>query len=71
LLALTSAGVGSWLRTGDLIESTEVRELIGLGDSAGRVMVVVNAGYEDTSRPLPPRAHPDPAPCTQWFTSAP
>jgi nitroreductase len=66
LLALTSAGIASLITTGDLAESQEVHDLIGLDRATGRVMAVVNAGYRDPARPLPPRAEPDLAATTTW-----
>jgi nitroreductase len=70
LLALACDGVSTLLTTGDFAESDEVHELVGLDRTAGRVMAVVNAGYRNPERPLPPRPHADTDACTTWRESA-
>ena len=69
LLAFTSAGIASLITTGDLAESQEVHDLIDLDRATGRVMAVVNAGYRDPARPLPPRPEPDLVATTTWHLS--
>ena len=70
LLALACEGVSTLLTTGDFAESDEVHELVGLDRKTGRVMAVVNAGYRNPERPLPPRADADWDACTTWRESA-
>jgi len=55
LLALADAGVGSLLTTGALAESPEVAALVGLNDPGARVVGVINVGYPNPQRPIPPR----------------
>jgi nitroreductase len=69
LLALTCANVSTLLTTGDLAESQEMHALVGLGDGQGRIMAVVNVGYRNPARPVPPRAQPDLAKCVRWIES--
>ena len=66
LLALACANVSTLLTTGDLAESQETHALVGLGDGQGRIMAVVNVGYRNPARPVPPRAQPDLAKCMHW-----
>ena len=68
-LSLASANVSTLLTTGDLAESPEMHALVGLGDGQGRIMAVVNAGYRNPARPLPPRAERDLSKCMQWSES--
>lgn len=68
-LALACANVSTLLTTGDLAESPEMHALVGLGDGQGRIMAVVNAGYRNPARPLPPRAERDLSKCMQWSES--
>jgi nitroreductase len=67
MLALASAGVATLLTTGDLAESSEVHQAIGLDRAQGRVMGVINAGLRDPTRPLIPRASQDAATITRWL----
>jgi nitroreductase len=69
MLALTSAGVDSLLTTGDLAQSEEVRELVRMEGSDGKLMGVINVGYRDAERPLMARPAPDPTMATTWYTS--
>jgi nitroreductase len=69
LLTLACANVSTLLTTGDLAESPEMHALVGLGDGQGRIMAVVNAGYRNPARPVPPRAQPDLAKCMRWIES--
>ena len=69
LLALACANVSTLLTTGDLAESQEMHALVGLGDGPGRIMAVVNAGYRNLARPVPPRAQPDLTKCMRWIES--
>ena len=69
MLALTSAGVDSLLTTGDLAQSEEVRELVRMEGSDGKLMGVINVGYRDPERPLMARPAPDPTVVTTWYTS--
>lgn len=70
LLALASEGVASLITTGDFAESPEVHALVGLHEGPGRIMCVINAGYRDPRRSIPPRPEADPATFTQWFNTA-
>lgn len=69
LLSLTSEGVGSMLKTGELVESEEVLALLGLQREQARVMAVVNVGYRDPDRPLAERPEPDVATRVRWMTA--
>jgi nitroreductase len=69
LLALASEGVGSMLKTGQLVESDEVLAMLGLDPQRATVMAVVNVGYRDASRPLAPRHEPDVDALVQWMTA--
>lgn len=69
LLALACADVSTLLTTGDLAESPEMHALVGLGDGQGRIMAVVNVGYRNPARPVPPRARPDLSKCLRWIGS--
>jgi nitroreductase len=66
LLAFAAAGVSTLITTGDLAESAETHQMIGLDREKGRIMAVVNAGYRDPERPLPPRPALDPAAYVTW-----
>ena len=70
MLALACANVSTLLTTGDLAESPEMHALVGLGDGHGRIMAVVNVGYRNPARPLPPKAERDLSKCMQWSESA-
>ena len=70
LLALAASGVGSLLTTGDLAESPEVHRLVGLEPGQGRVMTVVNVGYRDPKRRLPPRSETDLERYVRWNTAS-
>lgn len=69
LLTFACANVSTLLTTGDFAESPEMHALLGLGDEQGRIMAVVNVGYRNPARPLPPRAQPDLSKCMQWIES--
>jgi len=69
MLALACANVSTLLTTGDLAESPEMHALVGLGDGQGRIMAVVNVGYRNPARPLPPRAERVLSKYMQWSES--
>jgi nitroreductase len=70
MLALTSMGLGTLLTTGDLAESPEVLELVGLTGSGGRLIGVLNVGYRNPDRPLPARPALDIASVVSWRRAA-
>ncbi|WP_397475860.1 nitroreductase family protein [Pusillimonas sp.] len=55
LLSLADAGVDSLITTGDLAESDEVAALVGLNEPDSHLMGVINVGYRNPERPVPPR----------------
>ena len=69
VLALACANVSALLTTGDFAESPEMHALVGLEAGQGRIMAVVNVGYRNPARPLPPRAEPDLSMFMQWIES--
>jgi nitroreductase len=69
MLGLASAGLATLLTTGDLVESPELRAAIGMEGSTGKIMGVINVGFQAPDRPLPPRPAPDPATYTKWITA--
>lgn len=66
LLALAASGVDTLLTTGDLAESAEVAQLIGLHQPGSRVMGVINVGYRNPDRPIQPRPSPDIFKAVKW-----
>jgi len=52
-----------------LVESPEMHALVGLGDGQGRIMAVVNVGYRNPVRPLPPRPERVLSKYMQWSES--
>jgi nitroreductase len=69
LLSLAAEGVGSMLKTGELVESDEVLALLGLQRDRARVMAVVNVGYRDPNRPLAERPEPDVPALVHWMSA--
>ncbi len=69
MLSLASEAIGSLLRTGEVVESDEVRDTVGLTDAHARVMAVVNVGYRDTQRPLAARPEPDIGAFVRWMSA--
>lgn len=67
MLSLTAAGVDSLLTTGELAESPEVAQLVGLNAPQSRLMGLINVGYRDPERPIPPRPDPPLAAVTTWI----
>jgi nitroreductase len=70
MLALTSMGLATLLTTGDLAESPEVLDLVGLTAAAGRLMAVLNVGYRDPERPFLSRPAPDMDSVVSWRMAA-
>ncbi len=70
LLSLTAAGVGTLLTTGDLSESSEVAGLVGLREPGARLMGVINVGYRNPERPLPPRPRQALEHVVRWIDEA-
>lgn len=68
MLCLSAAGIASLLTTGELPESVEVRDLIGLEQPEARLMGVLNVGYRNAERPLQSRPTVDLGDVTQWHT---
>ena len=66
LLSLASNDLSSLITTGDLPESREVHELVGIRPEEGRVIAVLDVGYANTERRLPERVVPKPESCISW-----
>ena len=66
MLALASAGVGSIWATGRLVDSPQVRDLIGLIEPDSSIIAILTVGIADPQRALPPRAPPLAEASTQW-----
>ena len=70
MLALAASGVGTLLTTGNLPESEEVRQLIGLNQANAKVMGVLNVGYRNPERPLMARPAANASAVTQWINAS-
>ncbi len=68
LLSLASEGVGSMLKTGEIVESDEVRAMLGLPGEPARVMAAINVGYRDLERPVVERPEPDLPTFVRWMS---
>lgn len=66
LLAFASCGIASLIATGDLPESDEVCDLVGVPRDEGRVMTVVSVGYADPARPAAKRVAADTTRHVRW-----
>lgn len=69
MLSLAASGVDSLLTTGDLAESPEVHTLVGLAGEQARVMGVINVGYRNPERRIPPRPDPSLSQVAAWITA--
>lgn len=67
LLSLSAAGLASLLTTGELAESSEVAQLVGLNAPDARVMGVINVGFRNTERPISARAEPPLDGVVRWL----
>lgn len=67
LLSLAAAGVDTLLTTGELAQSPEVGALVGLADAPARLLGVINVGYRNPQRPVPPRPAIDLARVASWI----
>jgi nitroreductase len=68
MLSLAGSSLSTLLTTGELAESPEVKELVGLAqEPEAKLMGVLNVGYRNPERPLPARAVQDIDAVTQWF----
>lgn len=65
MLALTGLGLASLLTTGDIAESQEVADLVGL--EHGRIVGVLNVGYRDPASALMARPEPAAAGAITWY----
>jgi len=70
MLALTAMGLATLLTTGDLAESEEVHALLGLDGPDRKVLGVLNVGWRNPERPLPPRPLQPLSATTIWFPDA-
>ena len=64
LIAATAEGVGSYIRTGGILEDAGVRELVQL-PAGHRLVAVVSLGYP--AAPQEPKKRSDPAGKTLWL----
>jgi len=64
LIAATAEGLGSYLRTGGILEEAALKDLVGL-PAAHRVVAVISLGYPAAAQP--PTRRSDPAAKTAWL----
>jgi nitroreductase len=64
MIAATAEGLGSYLRTGGILEDAGVKELVRL-PAGHRIVAVISLGYP--TAPQEPKRRTDPAERTLWL----